>query len=150
MTRASPTADDGVPEEAVLKRLRIPFVRKAVLVRTAGREDVFVIDLGLEGVFIERADELPVGEEGDLTLPWPGSEVPLRAVCRVAWWHPADEKLASKTLPAGAGLQFTQMSQGDRDRLRAYLEDYCRQDSRVRRFLRHWPDAERGGDDPGA
>ncbi|HEY6548521.1 MAG TPA: hypothetical protein VI589_11475, partial [Vicinamibacteria bacterium] len=71
MTRASPTADDGVPEEAVLKRLRIPFVRKAVLVRAAGREDVFVIDLGLEGVFIERADELPVGEEGDLTLPWP-------------------------------------------------------------------------------
>ena len=42
------------------------------------------------------------------------------------------------------------MSQGDRDRLRAYLEDYCRQDSRVRRFLRHWPDAERVGDDPGA
>jgi hypothetical protein len=68
----------------------------------------------------------------------------------VAWWHPAGEKLASKTLPAGAGLQFTQMSEGDRARLRAYLEDYCRQDARVRRFLRHWPDAERVGDDPGA
>jgi hypothetical protein len=144
------SAEDGVPEEAVLKRLRIPFVRRARLARPGGAEDVFVIDLGLEGVFVERGEELPVGEEGDLTMPWPGSEVPLRAVCRVAWWHPAHEKLASKTLPAGAGLQFVQMAESDRKRLRAHLEDYCRQDSRVRRFLRHWPDAERLGDDPGA
>jgi hypothetical protein len=74
----------------------------------------------------------------------------MRARCRVAWWHPAEEKLASKSLPAGAGLQFLDMSEADRVRLRAYLEDYCRQDPRVRRFLRHWPDAERVGDDPGA
>lgn len=150
MTRVAPTSEDGVPEEAVLKRLRIPFVRRATLVRKSGAEDAFVIDIGIEGVFIERTDELAVGEEGELHLPWPGSEVPMRARCRVAWWHPAEEKLASKSLPAGAGLQFLDMSEADRVRLRAYLEDYCRQDPRVRRFLRHWPDAERVGDDPGA
>ena len=150
MTHAAPTPEDGVPEEAVLKRLRIPFVRRATLVRKSGAEDAFVIDLGTEGVFIERTDELPIGEVGELHLPWPGSELPLRAKCRVAWWHPANEKLASKSLPAGAGLQFLEMSEADRVRLRAYLEDYCRQDPRVRRFLRHWPDAERVGDDPGA
>jgi len=30
------------------------------------------------------------------------------------------------------------------------LVEYCRQNPRVRRFLRHWPDAERKGDDPTA
>ena len=43
-----------------------------------------------------------------------------------------------------------EMSESDRTRLREFLEEYCRQNPRVRRFLRHWPDAERVGDDPGA
>jgi hypothetical protein len=149
MTRAEPISeDDGVPEEHILRRLRIPFVRKATLMRRGQAEDVFVLDLGLEGVFIERAEELPVGEEGEITLPWPGSEVPLKAHCRVAWWHPPGKKLASKSLPPGAGLQFVDMSDIDRTRLREHLEAYCRQHPRVRRFLRHWPEAERVGDDP--
>jgi hypothetical protein len=148
MTRAEPTAEGDVPEEHVLERLRIPFVRKAMLVRKGQPEEVFVLDLGLEGVFIERTEELKVGEAGEITLPWPGSEVPLRARCRVAWWHPPGKKLASKSLPPGAGLQFVEMSESDRRRLRAFLEEYCRQHPRVRRFLRHWPEAERVGDDP--
>jgi Tfp pilus assembly protein PilZ len=148
MTTAEPTPEDGVPEEHVLKRLRIPFVRKASLVRGGQREDAFVLDLGLEGVFIERTEEMKVGEEADLALPWPGSEVPLKARCRVAWWHAPGKRLASKSLPPGAGLQFTQMSEPDKKRLRDYLEEYCRQHPRVRRFLRHWPEAERVGDDP--
>jgi hypothetical protein len=142
-------SDDGVPEERVLKHLRIPFVRKASLRRPNGvTEDAFVLDLGLEGVFIERSEELPVGEEADITLPWPGSEIPLQAHCRVTWWHPPGRKLASKSLPSGAGLFFVQMSDGDRARLREHLEDYCRRHPRVRRFLRHWPEEERVGDDP--
>jgi Tfp pilus assembly protein PilZ len=145
---AASRADDGVPDERVLRHLRIPFVRRATLVRKAKSEDVFVLDLGLAGVFIERSEELPIGEEGQITLPWPGSEIPLRSQCRVAWWHPAGEKLASKVLPAGAGLQFVDMANTDAARLREYLEDYCRKHPRVRRFLRHWPEAERAGDDP--
>ena len=148
MTNAEPTPEEGVPEEHILKRLRIPFVRKASLVRKGQTEDAFVLDLGLEGVFIERTEELPIGEEAELTLPWPGSEVPLRASCRVAWWHAPGKKLASKTLPPGAGLQFVQLTPADKSRLRVYLEEYCRQHPRVRRFLRHWPAAERVGDDP--
>ena len=150
MKRAAPTAEDGVPEEHVLSRLRIPFVRKATLVRKGRSEDAFVLDLGLEGVFIERTEEMPVGESVELSLPWPGSEVPLNSRCRVAWFHAPGRKLASKSLPPGAGLQFMDMAEGDRTRLREFLEEYCRQTPRVRRFLRHWPDAERVGDDPGA
>ena len=40
------------------------------------------------------------------------------------------------------------MSETDRARLRDLLEEYCRQEPSVRRFLRHWPEAERQGDDP--
>jgi Tfp pilus assembly protein PilZ len=148
MTKPGLSPEDGVPEEENLKRLRIPFVRKATLVRKGRSEDAFVLDLGLEGVFIERTEEMKVGEEAEITLPWPESEVPLRARCRVAWWHAPGKKLASKSLPSGAGLQFVEMSEADRARLRAFLEEYCRQHPRVRRFLRHWPEAERVGDDP--
>jgi hypothetical protein len=150
MTPAPSTARDATPPEGVLQQLRIPFVRRATLVTPAGTEQVFLIDIGLAGAFIERAAALAVNELLEIRIPWPGSEIPFRARCRVAWWHPEGAPLASKSLPPGAGLQFVEMSDADRERLRALLVDYCRQNPRVRRFLRHWPDAERQGDDPTA
>jgi Tfp pilus assembly protein PilZ len=141
-------AEDGVPEERVLSQLRIPFVRRASLMHGGGSEEVFVIDLGLRGVFVERREPLPVGTEAQIRLPLPGNEIPLVARCRVAWRHTADRPLASKELPAGIGLEFVELSDSDRTRLREQLEEYCRQNPRVRRFLRHWPQAERQGDDP--
>lgn len=149
MPRAAfPAAREGVPPDNVLRQLRIPFVRRAVLVREGATEDVFVLDLGLAGVFVERAEALPVGEKLEIRLPLPDNEIPLKARCRVAWWHPEGAPLASKTLPAGAGLEFVEMSEGDRARLREQLVGYCRQHPRVRRFLRHWPQEEKMGDDP--
>jgi len=145
---ASAPTREGVPPDTVLRQLRIPFVRRAVLVRAGASEDVFVLDLGLAGVFIERAEALPVGEKVEIRLPLPDNEIPLAARCRVAWWHPEGAPLASKSLPAGAGLEFLDMSETDRGRLRAQLVEYCRQHPRVRRFLRHWPREEKVGDDP--
>jgi Tfp pilus assembly protein PilZ len=139
---------EGVPPENILRQLRIPFVRRATLVRGQAREDAFVIDLGLAGVFVERPRELPVGEKVRLLLPLPDSEIPLDAGCRVAWWNPEGSRLATKSLPAGAGLEFVEMSEVDGARLREHLVDYCRQHPRVRRFLSHWPQAEKMGDDP--
>jgi len=148
MTPALPSAREPAPPETVLRQLRIPFVRKAALVSTGGTEEVFLIDIGLAGAFVERADPLPIGELLEIRFPWPGSEIPFSARCRVAWWHPEGGPLSSKSLPPGAGLQFVEMSGADRERLRAMLVDYCRQNPRVRRFMRHWPEAERQGDDP--
>ncbi len=150
MTPAQSFARDPTPPEGVLQQLRIPFVRRAALVSSVRAEEVFLIDIGLTGAFIERAEALPVDELLEIRVPWPGSEIPFMARCRVAWWHPQGAPLASKSLPPGAGLQFVDMSPADRGRLRALLVDYCRQNPRVRRFLRHWPDAERTGDDPTA
>lgn len=141
-------AEDGVPEERVLGQLRIPFVRRASLVHDGASEEVFVIDLGLRGVFVERREPLPVGAEVEIRLSLPGNEIPLVARCRVAWRHKGGPPLTSKELPAGIGLEFVDLSELDLARLREQLEEYCRQDPRVRRFLRHWPQAERKGDDP--
>jgi hypothetical protein len=147
MTPALSSARES-PPESVLRQLRIPFVRRAALVSRARSEDVFILDIGLAGAFIERAEALPVDETLEIRFPWPGSEIPFSARCRVAWWHPEGAPLSSKSLPPGAGLQFVDMSDTDRERLRALLVDYCRQNPHVRRFLRHWPEADRRGDDP--
>jgi Tfp pilus assembly protein PilZ len=148
MTPALSSPRDSSPPESVLRQLRIPFVRRVTLATPSWNEDAFMIDIGLAGAFVERAESLPVDEEIEIRFPWPGSEIPFAARCRVAWWHPEGAPLSSKSLPPGAGLQFVDMSEHDRDRLRALLVDYCRQNPRVRRFLRHWPEAERTGDDP--
>jgi hypothetical protein len=148
MNPALSSARESLPPESVLQQLRIPFVRRATLASTSRNEEVFLIDIGLAGAFVERSESLPVDEAIEIRFPWPGSEIPFAARCRVAWWHPEGAPLSSKSLPPGAGLQFVDMSDADRERLRAMLVDYCRQNPRVRRFLRHWPEAERKGDDP--
>ena len=150
MSPAPSFARDNVPPEGVLQQLRIPFVRRVTLVVPGRSEEVFMIDIGLAGAFIERAEPMPVDQAIEIQVPWPGSEIPFKATCRVAWWHAQGAPLASKSLPPGAGLQFVEMSESDRERLRGLLVEYCRQNPRVRRFLRHWPDAERQGDDPTA
>ena len=148
MTPALLRARETAPPDGVLRQLRIPFVRRATLVGASRSEDVFMIDIGMAGAFVERAEALPVDESLEIRFPWPGSEIPFSARCRVAWWHPEGGALSSKSLPPGAGLQFVTLSDTDRERLRTLLVDYCRQNPRVRRFLRHWPEAERQGDDP--
>src|SRR2546422_5431266 len=145
---ASPRSREGVPPDSVLRQLRIPFVRRASLVHGRASEDVFVIDLGLAGVFIERREPLPVGQEVEIRLPMPDSEIPLQARCRVAWWHSEGAPLASKSLPAGAGLEFIEMSEPDLGRLREQLVQYRRPHPRARRFLPHWPQEGKVGDDP--
>ncbi len=133
--------------DVVLQRLRIPFVRRVTLERDGGEEEAFLLDIGLDGAFVERNEPLRPNELITIHFPWPGSEVPFRARCRVAWWHDKSAPLVSKSLSPGAGLQFTEMSEPDRERLRGLLIEYSRQDPGVRRFLRHWPEKERS-DDP--
>jgi hypothetical protein len=139
---------EGRPPDSILRQLRIPFVRRATIVHEGAHEEAFLIDIGLEGVFVEHSEPLPGDQPLEISFAWPGSEIPFRAQCRVAWWHSEGAPLASKSLPPGAGLQFVSMSDSDRERLRAHLVEYCRQHPRVRRFLRHWPDSSRLGDDP--
>jgi hypothetical protein len=149
MTRATPIEDDdGVPPEEVLHKLRIPYVHKALLTRGGEQREVFTIDVGLSGVYVELADALPVGERVSIRFLLPGNEFPIEAECRVAWRHGGGQALSSKSLPPGVGLQFVALPQADGARVREHVLEHCRRDPRVRRFLRHWPESELVGDDP--
>lgn len=140
----------GTPSsDLVLDQARISFIQKARLVRTGGAEEVFVMDLGLAGVFVEHETPLPRGEQVQVCFPLPGNEIPVSAACRVAWWHEASTPLASKSLPAGLGLEFVDLPENDRRRIREYLCEHFRRNPRARQFARPWPSsAYQGEDDP--
>ena len=130
--RARPPA----PSDDALEKIRIPFIRKARLVHAGREEDAFLIDLGMKGVFVERAEKLPVGAPVELRFHIPGNERPIAARCAVAWWHAGDEPLMSKSLPSGAGLAFVELLEDGRDRLRRFVMEYLGRAPRQRRFNR--------------
>jgi Tfp pilus assembly protein PilZ len=138
---------DDVPADPVLRRIRIPLIRRATLTRADGRaEDLFVIDLGLSGIFVERSEPLPAGERVGIRFTLPGNEIPLQADCRVAWWHPPGAPLVSKSLPPGVGLEFVEVSEQDQGRVRAHLLDYLRSHLGPRRFHRQRTSGAEGED----
>src|SRR5687768_14177837 len=141
MQRAAPVSTEGVRPEPVFRKIRIPFIQRASLFHDGAQEDLFLIDLSLRGVFVERAAPLPAAAVVELRFPLPGNELPIVARCRVAWWRAPDMALSSKTLPAGLGLEFLDMDGQGAARIRAYLSEYLRGNPRHRRFHRR-PDGE--------
>jgi Tfp pilus assembly protein PilZ len=138
MTRATLSrAEEGVPPEPVLRKIRVPFVQKARFVHGGSPRDVFLVDLGLAGVFAELDTPIPVGDVVEISFHLPGNEIRLAARCRVAWSHAAGAPPGG--LPPGIGLEFVEMSTADRDRLRAHLAEHLRRNPRLRRFARPWP-----------
>jgi hypothetical protein len=135
-----------LPSEEVLRRIRIPFIRRATLEHASGVEDVFLIDLGLLGVFVEHAAPMEVGAAVEIRFSFPENDRPVVAGCRVAWWQPAKVRpavpAAVRALPAGAGLEFVELSDIDKTRLRDYIGAYYRREPNSRRFIRHgaWND----------
>jgi Tfp pilus assembly protein PilZ len=135
-------AGPGAPPGAAVDKIRIPFIRRARLVAPAGAEDVFVIDIGMKGAFVERQEPLPVDTPVDLCFHLPGNERELVARCRVAWWHPAGGRLASRALPPGVGLAFLEFRDDGAERVRRHVLDYLGRNPRSRRFNRR-PEAAR-------
>ena len=134
--------------DAILQKIRIPFIHRGSMEHDAAHESVFLLDLGLLGAFVERAEGLPVGSRVVLRFPLPGNEIPVVVTCRVAWWHPVEGRLVSKALPAGLGLEFMEISDGDRGRLKEHLIGYLSGERGGRRFHRAHPLApdEEGAD----
>jgi hypothetical protein len=140
---ASATA--GVLTEPLLRKIRIPFVQRASLALgagQAGREEVFLVDLGLAGVFAERRDPIGLGELVEISFPLPGNEIPVTARCRVAWRHGQGEPIRSRSLPPGMGLEFVEISPEDLERVRRHVLDHLRRGRGARRFAPRWPDVE--------
>lgn len=129
-----------LPPEPLLRQSRISHIRRARLEVAGHGEDALIIDLGLNGAFIERVEALPVGSPARLTFLLPGNELAIEADCRVAWSHGASEPLRSKQLPPGLGLEFTRLGADDRRRLEAFLVEHFARDPRARQFARPWID----------
>jgi Tfp pilus assembly protein PilZ len=147
--KSVPSRDrEEVPADQILDKVRIPFVQKASVTWKGTTQEAFTIDVGLAGVFVERAEPLPIGELVVVSFGLPGYETALTARCRVAWWYAGDKPLPSKSLPPGVGLQFVDLPEADQRRVRELVVEHYQQHPRVRRFLRHWPEAELKGDDP--
>jgi hypothetical protein len=143
MSRQGLPRSGDVPSEDVLRRMRVPLIRRASLrFQNREAEETFVIDLALSGLFVERASPLEMGEPVEIRFFLPDNEVPIVAGCRVAWWHPPAALLDFKDLPSGLGLEFVDIAVRDRERVRDYLSEYYRRDPKVRSFVRH-EEAER-------
>ena len=130
---------EGVPSQAVLEKIRIPFIQRATVVVAGLSEDLFVVDLGLRGLFLERAEPVATGTPIEVSFPLPGTEIPGRARGRVAWRRAEGGR--PRTVPPGIGVEFVEMSERDAERVREHLLAYLRRHPRHRRFLRH-PEAE--------
>lgn len=137
--------DAAVPPEDVLRRLRVPMIRKGILAKAGQTEEVFVIDVGMAGVFVEHKQPLPIGEKVEIEFGVPGNEIPIKAACRVAWYHERGRQLQSKTLPTGVGLEFVKLQQGDGARIRDHVVAYCRRHPKSRQFHPSWPEDELAG-----
>jgi Tfp pilus assembly protein PilZ len=137
-------APQGASEEAVVERVRIPFVQRASFTRRGESVPAFLVDLALSGAFVECGDVLEVGEPVGVRFRLPGNEIPIDARGRVAWRHRAGS--TPGTLPTGVGVEFQELAAPARARLREYLEQYCRRKTKGRRFARQWPGHK--GEDP--
>ena len=130
---------NGDASTDALARVRISFIQRAALEHAGGSEELFVIDLGLSGVFVERREPLPVGAPVRIRFQLPGNALPVVAECRVAWWHPASAPTDRRSLPPGGGLEFVTLSASDRSRIRDHIAEHCSRHPRARQFARQWP-----------
>ncbi|HET7291196.1 MAG TPA: PilZ domain-containing protein [Vicinamibacteria bacterium] len=132
--------------KAVVDRVRIPFVQRAT-VRVGGvPSTAFLIDLAMEGVFVECAEKPSVGDSVAVSFRLPGNAIPVEARGAVAWVHDAGRP--PRGFPAGFGVRFAEMAEAHRGRLRDYLAAYCRRGPKGRRFARPWPTAGALGGEP--
>jgi uncharacterized protein (TIGR02266 family) len=130
----------------LVEKVRIPFIQRATLKTKGASSDVFLVDLAMDGVFVETANGPALGEEVAVSFCLPGNAIPLEARGAVAWVHAQGRP--PRGFPLGFGMRFLEMEAGHRARLQAYLAEYCRRDAKSRRFARPWPTAGALGGEP--
>jgi Tfp pilus assembly protein PilZ len=128
------------PSENLLRRLRVALVRSAVLSVDGREEQVLAVDLGLNGLFVERTPPLPDQTEVTLRFSLPGNTLVIEARGRVAWSRPAAQ---SPSRPAGLGIEFTHLAEEDVKRVREFLLDHYARAPRARQFTRDWSQGRR-------
>lgn len=80
-----------------------------------------IFDFSSGGLFLETRRQIPVGTQLQLELPSPGAvEGPFRCSATVAW-HNAPGAPCKPSYPVGLGVEFSQLSAAERQRLETVL-----------------------------
>ncbi|MBP9706395.1 MAG: TIGR02266 family protein [Oligoflexales bacterium] len=82
----------------------------------------FCKDLGSGGIFIETEAPLPSGHELELTFTIPDSHETIQTKGKVMWSQARIKERPE--LASGMGVQFSEFSQVDRDKLEAFVRRY--------------------------
>jgi Tfp pilus assembly protein PilZ len=125
--------------KVVVDKVRIPFVQRATLSVKGVPSTAFLVDLAMDGVFIESVRQPALREEVAVSFCLPGNAIPLEARGAVAWVH--EKGSPPRGFPSGFGMRFMEMDVTHRARLHEYLAEYCRRGTKSRRFARPWPTA---------
>ncbi|OGP60314.1 MAG: hypothetical protein A2V67_07030 [Deltaproteobacteria bacterium RBG_13_61_14] len=99
-------------------------VRLEVKNRNLKRVPLFVTaNLSVGGMFLITKNPLPEQTRLRLRFCLPKDKAPLNTVARVLWVREEDSVLR---LPPGMGVQFLECSPEDRERIRAFIEEWGR------------------------
>jgi hypothetical protein len=134
----SPGGSDAPPED-ILRKVRVPLVRRVELSFPGEKREAYLIDIGLLGVFVEWVGPFPPQAVG-VRFHLPENERPVVARAHVAWQNPSGERARAPRLPEGVGLAFDEISEDDRGRIRECVLAHWRGNLTARRFHPAWPE----------
>jgi Tfp pilus assembly protein PilZ len=130
---------DEIPPD-ILNRLRVPLIRKMRMSIGDRNLETLTIDVGLRGVFAEWSEMLAIDERVEVEFTLPQNELAVKAVCRVAWCHQPGTTATKRPLPPGLGLEFVEIDEQARERVRGHILEYCRRYPKARQFTLNWPE----------
>ncbi len=116
------------------RTLRIPFVRRCTLVLDRDERAGMILDLSLDGAYIQ-ADELP-GEGDALTITFrvPGNDRLLSIKGLVAWINP-HQTHPVHSLPSGFGFSFLEAAPQEQTLIAQTIVTYCRSNPIYQQYL---------------
>jgi hypothetical protein len=116
------------------RTLRIPFVRRCVLIGTASETEGMVLDLSLNGAYVRSERSPRDGESLELCFRVPGNDRELRIRSLVAWIN-HQQSHPVHSLPPGFGLSFLDTSPTDARLIAVTIHAYCSANPVYRQYL---------------
>jgi Tfp pilus assembly protein PilZ len=135
-----PPGGGDTPPEDILRKVRVPLVRRVELIFPEGKREAYLIDVGLLGIFVEWVGPFPSGQTVGVRFHLPENERAVEGTAHVAWQNPSGERALAPRLPEGVGLVFDEISEDDRGRIRECVLAHWRGNLSARRFHPAWPD----------
>jgi Tfp pilus assembly protein PilZ len=103
----------------------VPFIRRCELFRSDGSSfSAFMVNINVLGAYVALDEQPPLGERLACRFRMPGNEREIAVGAVVAWLNPRQQHPVH-SLPPGVGLKFETISEADRSRIEAFVEEYA-------------------------